>query len=202
MDSAAPQGPTSPACRRASSAALEALRRRRFRTDGWEGPGKARRQWHAPASSKAATFRARRRQFSHVTGEQMPPRPPPSARTRRPPLRSDGRLAGAASAQPLLPDGAHERALLRRAQGRRRRPVWWFGGGMDLTPYYGFEEDVRHFHATCRDSARALRRRRPCALQEMVRRVLLPQAPQRTARRRRRLLRRPQRRRLSIAASP
>jgi len=26
-------------------------------------------------------------------------------------------------------------------------PVWWFGGGMDLTPYYGFEEDVRHFHA-------------------------------------------------------
>jgi coproporphyrinogen III oxidase len=28
--------------------------------------------------------------------------------------------------------------------------VWWFGGGMDLTPYYGFEEDARHFHATCR----------------------------------------------------
>jgi coproporphyrinogen III oxidase len=31
-------------------------------------------------------------------------------------------------------------------------PVWWFGGGMDLTPYYGFEEDARHFHATCRDA--------------------------------------------------
>ena len=29
-------------------------------------------------------------------------------------------------------------------------PVWWFGGGMDLTPYYGFEDDARHFHATCR----------------------------------------------------
>jgi coproporphyrinogen III oxidase len=28
--------------------------------------------------------------------------------------------------------------------------VWWFGGGMDLTPYYPFEEDVRHFHATCK----------------------------------------------------
>jgi coproporphyrinogen III oxidase len=28
--------------------------------------------------------------------------------------------------------------------------VWWFGGGMDLTPYYGFEDDARHFHATCR----------------------------------------------------
>src|SRR4026207_938045 len=31
-------------------------------------------------------------------------------------------------------------------------PVWWFGGGMDLTPYYGFEEDARHFHRTCRDA--------------------------------------------------
>jgi coproporphyrinogen III oxidase len=31
-------------------------------------------------------------------------------------------------------------------------PVWWFGGGMDLTPYYGFAEDARHFHAACRDA--------------------------------------------------
>jgi coproporphyrinogen III oxidase len=31
-------------------------------------------------------------------------------------------------------------------------PVWWFGGGMDLTPYYGFEEDARHFHATCKEA--------------------------------------------------
>jgi coproporphyrinogen III oxidase len=30
--------------------------------------------------------------------------------------------------------------------------VWWFGGGMDLTPYYGFEEDAVHFHRTCRDA--------------------------------------------------
>ena len=30
--------------------------------------------------------------------------------------------------------------------------TWWFGGGMDLTPYYGFEEDARHFHAACRDA--------------------------------------------------
>jgi len=31
-------------------------------------------------------------------------------------------------------------------------PVTWFGGGMDLTPYYGVEEDARHFHITCRDA--------------------------------------------------
>ncbi len=30
--------------------------------------------------------------------------------------------------------------------------AWWFGGGMDLTPYYGFEEDARHFHGCCRDA--------------------------------------------------
>ena len=30
--------------------------------------------------------------------------------------------------------------------------IWWFGGGMDLTPYYGFEEDAAHFHRTCRDA--------------------------------------------------
>jgi coproporphyrinogen III oxidase len=33
-----------------------------------------------------------------------------------------------------------------------RAPVWWFGGGMDLTPIYGFAEDARHFHRTCRDA--------------------------------------------------
>jgi coproporphyrinogen III oxidase len=31
-------------------------------------------------------------------------------------------------------------------------PVFWFGGGMDLTPYYGYEEDAQHFHRTCRDA--------------------------------------------------
>lgn len=33
-----------------------------------------------------------------------------------------------------------------------QEPIWWFGGGMDLTPYYGFEEDAVHFHAECRNS--------------------------------------------------
>jgi coproporphyrinogen III oxidase len=31
-------------------------------------------------------------------------------------------------------------------------PVWWFGGGMDLTPYYGFEDDAVHFHQTCKNA--------------------------------------------------
>jgi coproporphyrinogen III oxidase len=33
--------------------------------------------------------------------------------------------------------------------------VWWFGGGMDLTPYYATEEDARHFHATCKQALQA-----------------------------------------------
>ncbi|MGH8704181.1 MAG: oxygen-dependent coproporphyrinogen oxidase [Burkholderiales bacterium] len=36
------------------------------------------------------------------------------------------------------------------AMQEREAPAWWFGGGMDLTPYYGFEEDARHFHAACK----------------------------------------------------
>lgn len=38
------------------------------------------------------------------------------------------------------------------AEGRNDAPVFWFGGGMDLTPFYGFEEDARHFHQTCADA--------------------------------------------------
>jgi coproporphyrinogen III oxidase len=38
---------------------------------------------------------------------------------------------------------------------RGAEPMWWFGGGMDLTPYYGFEDDARHFHATCKRALEA-----------------------------------------------
>jgi coproporphyrinogen III oxidase len=38
------------------------------------------------------------------------------------------------------------------AGGVDAAPAWWFGGGMDLTPVYGFAEDARHFHAACRDA--------------------------------------------------
>jgi coproporphyrinogen III oxidase len=38
------------------------------------------------------------------------------------------------------------------AEKEGEAPVWWFGGGMDLTPYYGFEDDARHFHDACRRS--------------------------------------------------
>lgn len=42
------------------------------------------------------------------------------------------------------------RVFVATAEGKE--PVWWFGGGMDLTPYYGFEEDAVHFHRTCQQA--------------------------------------------------
>jgi coproporphyrinogen III oxidase len=61
--------------------------------------------------------------------------------------------------------GADDAATRHTADGRRgaveegnegaaleTQPIWWFGGGMDLTPYYGFEDDAIHFHRTCRDA--------------------------------------------------
>jgi coproporphyrinogen III oxidase len=47
---------------------------------------------------------------------------------------------------------AHMNVRFFVAEKAAEAPVWWFGGGMDLTPYYGFEEDARHFHRNCRDT--------------------------------------------------
>ena len=69
-------------------------------------------------------------------------------------------------------------------------PVFWFGGGMDLTPYYGFEEDAMHFHQTCKNALAPFGSDSASEIQKMVRRIFFPQTPQRTARRGRHLFRR------------
>jgi hypothetical protein len=89
---------------------------RRAAAGPWGGPAVA----GFPPDRGRQAVRARRRQFLPRQGRadaRLGHRPP--ARTGRPPLGGDGRLAGTASAQPLLPDGAHERALLHRGKGRR-----------------------------------------------------------------------------------
>ena len=40
------------------------------------------------------------------------------------------------------------RFFVAKATSETNQDIWWFGGGMDLTPYYGFEEDCEHFHRT------------------------------------------------------
>jgi coproporphyrinogen III oxidase len=52
---------------------------------------------------------------------------------------------------PYVPT-VHLNVRMFAAHKQGAKPVWWFGGGMDLTPYYGAEEDAVHFHRTCRDA--------------------------------------------------
>jgi coproporphyrinogen III oxidase len=92
--------------------------------------------------------------FSHVKGERLPP----SASAARPQLAGRSfEVMGVSSVlhprNPHVPT-VHMNLRLFAALPREpeSQPVWWFGCGMDLTPYYGFEEDAIHFHRTCRAS--------------------------------------------------
>jgi len=88
--------------------------------------------------------------FSHVVGERLPP----SATAQRPELAGRAFEALGVSLvfhprNPYVPT-VHMNVRLFRAHADGQPDVYWFGGGMDLTPYYGFEEDAIHFHATCK----------------------------------------------------
>jgi coproporphyrinogen III oxidase len=90
--------------------------------------------------------------FSHVRGDAMPP----SATAHRPELAGRSFEAMGVSLvfhprNPHIPT-VHMNVRCFIAQSEGQDPVWWFGGGMDLTPYYGDEADCRHFHQTCKDS--------------------------------------------------
>ena len=90
--------------------------------------------------------------FSHVSGVGLPP----SATAARPELAGRGFEAMGVSLvlhprNPYVPT-VHMNVRFLIAQAAEVDPVWWFGGGMDLTPYYAFEEDAIHFHRTCRDA--------------------------------------------------
>jgi coproporphyrinogen III oxidase len=88
--------------------------------------------------------------FSHVTGEAMPA----SATAHRPELAGRRWEAMGVSLvlhpqNPYCPTThLNVRCFIATKEGEE--PVWWFGGGMDLTPYYGFAEDCVHFHRTCK----------------------------------------------------
>ena len=90
--------------------------------------------------------------FSHVFGDKLPP----SASVSRPELAGRSFEAMGVSLvfhprNPYAPT-VHMNIRFFLATQAGAEPVWWFGGGMDLTPYYGFAEDAVHFHATCRNA--------------------------------------------------
>ena len=84
--------------------------------------------------------------FSHVTGGELPP----SASISRPELAGRHFTALGVSLvihpnNPYVPT-SHANVRFFIAEKENSEPVWWFGGGFDLTPYYGFQKDCQHWH--------------------------------------------------------
>lgn len=86
--------------------------------------------------------------FSHVSGSKLPP----TASARYPELAGAAFQAMGISLiiHPLNPyvPTTHANVRFFLAERPKAPPVWWFGGGYDLTPFYPFEEDCRHWHTT------------------------------------------------------
>ncbi|MBK7984780.1 MAG: oxygen-dependent coproporphyrinogen oxidase [Candidatus Competibacteraceae bacterium] len=119
--------------------------------------------WQRPASDGALAGGGRTRvlrdgavfeqagiNFSHVAGTRLPP----SATAQRPELagRSFEAMGVSLVVHPRNPYVPTSHANIRffNAASEQAEPVWWFGGGFDLTPYYGFEDDCIHWHHTAR----------------------------------------------------
>ena len=131
-------------------ARLAALDGRPFLRDEWsrpEGGGGITRLLEAGGVFERAGV-----SFSQVTGRNLPP----SATANRPELAGRSFEAVGVSLvlhprNPYVPT-VHLNVRFLLAESSGAEAVWWFGGGMDLTPYYGFAEDARHFHRCCRDA--------------------------------------------------
>jgi len=124
---------------------LEALDGRSFRSDAWtraEGGGGLTR-----VIEEGHLFERGGVNYSSVHGASLPP----SASAARP--RIAGRAFEAAGVSLVLhPRNPYCPTVHMNVRFFAAGDAWWFGGGMDLTPYYGFAEDARHFHATCKSA--------------------------------------------------
>jgi coproporphyrinogen III oxidase len=92
--------------------------------------------------------------FSHVMGRELPA----AASARRPELAGRGFEAMGVSVivhprNPFAPT-SHANVRFFIAEKEGEEAVWWFGGGFDMTPYYGFEEDAVHWHQTAQEACR------------------------------------------------
>ena len=121
-----------------------------FRRDEWmrpEGGGGITR-----LLEEGGVFERAGVNFSHVHGASLPP----SASAGRPELagRSFQALGVSLVLHPRNPHvpTVHMNVRSFLAEKPGAAPVWWFGGGADLTPYYPHAEDARHFHRACRDA--------------------------------------------------
>ena len=120
----------------------------RFEPDEWQsklGTGQSR------VLKNGAVFEQAGVNFSHVKGSAMPA----SATAHRPelagaPFEAMGVSLVIHPKNPYVPTShANVRFFIAYPEGKA--PVWWFGGGFDLTPFYPFEEDVLHWHRVAAD---------------------------------------------------
>lgn len=120
----------------------------RFQRDAWTraegGGGESRILHHGELFEQAGI------NFSRVYGKTLPP----SAAAQRPDLAGRTWQALGVSLvlhpwNPYVPT-THMNVRFFAAAKENTPMVWWFGGGFDLTPYYGFEEDARHWQRTAK----------------------------------------------------
>lgn len=129
---------------------LEQLDDKKFIEDRWDragGGGGASRVLMAGSVFEQAGIN-----FSHVFGENLPP----SATAHRPELAGRTFQAMGVSLvihpnNPYVPT-SHANVRFFIAEKPGSEPVWWFGGGFDLTPYYGYEEDCVHWHTVAKSA--------------------------------------------------
>ena len=134
--------------------AMEAEDGQPFITDAWtrEPGGKLEGEGRSRLLEGGQVLERGGCSFSHVKGKGLPP----SATQHRPELAGAAFEAMGVSLvfhprNPYVPT-VHMNVRMLAAMPEDREPVVWFGGGMDLTPYYGFEEDAVHFHRVNRDA--------------------------------------------------
>ncbi|HIP67273.1 MAG TPA: oxygen-dependent coproporphyrinogen oxidase [Chromatiales bacterium] len=117
-----------------------------FFEDNWQreagGGGRTR------VLTDGAVFEQAGVNYSHVFGKNLPP----SATAQRPELAGRSFQAVGVSLvihphNPYVPT-SHANVRFFIAEKDGEEPVWWFGGGFDMTPYYGFDEDCIHWHQT------------------------------------------------------
>jgi coproporphyrinogen III oxidase len=122
----------------------------RFRSDCWERPGGGGGE--SRILRDGAVLEQGGVGFSHVMGEGLPP----SATQQRPELAGARFEAIGVSLvfhpkNPYVPT-THMNVRFFIAEKEGHDPVWWFGGGFDLTPYYPFHDDVVEWHRVARDA--------------------------------------------------
>ena len=134
--------------------AISALGGKAFMVDEWQKPAdsKLRGSGRTCILENGNVLEKGGVGFSHVHGDQMPG----AASQNRPEVagRSFEAMGVSLVFHPHNPKAptTHMNVRCFIAQAPNQEPIWWFGGGFDLTPYYGYDEDCRHFHQAAKDA--------------------------------------------------